>query len=166
MRELTGDEFTLSDSVRRVGILILVLLSVAGTTSCVPPAGASWPVALSKPWMFGVETMRGDPEPQLPFTNRFIANLSAMPNVQVVYVDDPRNSAPFASWQGGKLLVSPWLHGEGNCMNIIYTILVSGQQQPAFGLVIPPLPAGQEPDSACVDRATTAFYQALVVQGL
>ena len=89
-----------------------------------------------------------------------------MPNVQVVYVDDPRNSAPFASWQGGKLLVSPWLHGEGNCMNITYTILVSGQQQPAFGLVIPPLPAGQEPDSACVDRATTAFYQVLVVQGL
>ena len=48
--------------------------------------------------------------------------------------------------QGGKLLVSPWLHGDGNCMTITYTLLQSGQQQAAFGLVIPSLAAGQEPD--------------------
>jgi len=166
LRELTGDEFTLSDSVRRVGILILVLLSVAGTTSCVPPAGASWPVALSKPWMFGVETMRGDPEPQLPFTNRFIANLSAMPNVQVVYLGGEGNRFLFSAWTGNKVLVSPWLRAGGNCMDLTYTLFQSGEQQVVLGLVVAPLPAGTEPDSACVDRATTQFYQALVVQRL
>ena len=51
-------------------------------------------------------------------------------------------------------------------MNITYTILLSGQQEPALGLAVPPLSAGQEPDSDCVDRATTEFYRALVVQGL
>ncbi len=116
--------------------------------------------------MFGIERMRDDPGLQLPYTNRMIEDLAAMPNVQVVFVGDARNSALFASWQGGKLWVSPWLHGEGNCMNITYTILQSGQAQPAFGLAIAPLPAGQEPDSACVDRATTQFYRALAIQGL
>ena len=131
-----------------------------------PPANNAPPVALRHTWMFGIERMRGDPEPQLPYTNRMIADLAAMPNVQVVFVGDPRNQAPFAAWQAGKLLVSPWLRGEGNCMNITYTILQSGQQQPAFGLVVPMLPAGQEPEAACVDRAATQFYQALVLQGL
>jgi hypothetical protein len=40
------------------------------------------------------------------------------------------------------------------------------EQQGVFGLVIPPMPAGVEPDSACVDRAATQFYQSLVRQGL
>ena len=153
----------MTKSIARRALSMGVGLWLSG---CYPPAGVSPPVTLQRGWMIGIERMRGDPGLQLPYTNRMILDLAAMPNVQVVYVDDPRNSAPFASWQGGKLLVSPWLHGEGNCMNITYTILVSGQQQPAFGLVVPPLPAGQEPDSACVDRATTELYQALVVQGL
>ena len=51
-------------------------------------------------------------------------------------------------------------------MTFTYAILQTGQQQAVFGLVIPPLAAGQEPDSACVDRAATQFYQALAIQGL
>ena len=116
--------------------------------------------------MFGIDRMGGDPEPQLPFTNRMIADLAAMPNVRVVSLDSYRNVPLFQSWQGGRVLVSPWLHGEGNCMNITYTIFQEGEREAVFGLVIPPTPAGQEPDSACVDRATTQFYQALVIQGL
>jgi hypothetical protein len=136
-------------------------------SGCHPlPAGVAPATALRQTWMIGVERVRDDPGLQLPYTNRMIEDLAAMPNVQVVFVGDPRNSAPFAAWTGGKLLVSPWLHGEGTCMNITYTIFDSGQRQRPFGLVVPALPAGQEPDSACVDRAATEFYRALVVQGL
>ncbi len=108
--------------------------------------------------------MRGDPAPQFPYTNRFLADLAAMPKVQVVYVGDDRNSFLFNAWKGDKVLVSPWLHGEGNCMNLTYTIFQSGEKQAVLGLAVPPMPAGLEPDSACVDRAATQFYQALVVQ--
>jgi len=166
LRELAGDEITLSGSVHRVAILILVLLSAAGTAGCVPPVGAQWPGALSKPWMFGIETMRGDPEPQLPFTNRFIAGLSAMPNVQVVYLGGEGNRFLFSAWTGNKVQVSPWLRAGGNCMDLTYTLFQSGEQQVVLGLVVAPMPAGTEPDSACVDRAVTQFYQALVVQRL
>jgi hypothetical protein len=88
-----------------------------------------------------------------------------MPSVQVVYVGDGNRFA-FDAWPAGKVLVSPWLGAEGHCMNITYTVFQSGQQQAVFGLVVPPMPAGTEPDSACVDRAVTQFYRALVVQGL
>jgi hypothetical protein len=117
-------------------------------------------------WMFGIERMRGDPEPQLPYTNRFIANLAAMPSVQVVYVSDDRNGPLFNAWKGRKVLVSPWLRGEGDCMNITYTIFQAAQQQVVLGWIVPAMPAGFEPDSACVDRASAQFYRALVVQGL
>lgn len=145
-----------------------ILLLAAGMAGCVQtqPGGTVATTALSKPWMLGIERMRLDPEPQLPFTNRFIADLSAMPNAQVVFLGSDRNSFLFSGWSGGKVLVSPWLHGEGNCMTLTYTIFQTGEQQAVFGLVIPPLPAGVEPDSACVDRAATQFYQALVKQGL
>ncbi len=145
-----------------------ILLLAAGMVACVQtqPVGTSATPALSKPWMFGIERMRADPEPQLPFTNRFIMDLSAMPNVQVVFLGGDRNSSLFNAWSGGKVLVSPLLHGEGNCMTLTYTIFQAGEQQAVFGLVIPPTPAGAEPDSACVDRAATQFYQALVKQGL
>jgi hypothetical protein len=116
--------------------------------------------------MFGVETMRSDPAPQLPYTNRFIADLSAMPNVQVVWLGEERNNFLFSAWTGEKVLVSPWLHGEGNCMNLTYTIFQSGEKQAVLGLVVAPMWAGTEPDSACVDRAVTPFYQALVTQRL
>ena len=89
-----------------------------------------------------------------------------MPSVQIVYVGDERNRFAFNAWTGGKVLVSPWLRGEGNCMNITYTIFASGQQQAVFGQVVPSMFAGKEPDSACVDRAAAQFYRALVVQGL
>ncbi len=143
----------------------LIVLAAAGTASC-QPTGVPGSTALQKSWMFGIERMRGDPEPQLPYTNRFIANLAAMPSVQIVYVGDARNSFAFNAWTGGKVLVSPWLRGEGNCMNIAYTIFVSGQQQAVFGQIVPAMLAGTEPDSACVDRAAGQFYRALVVQGL
>ena len=144
----------------------MAVLAAAGAAGCMQPIGVPWPSALSRSWMFGVETMRGDPAPQLPFTNRFIADLSAMPNVQVVYLGEERNSFLFNAWTGEKVLVSPWLHGEGNCMNLTYTIFQSGQKQAVLGLVVAPMPAGNEPDSACVDRAVTQFYQALVTQRL
>ena len=91
----------------------MVLLMAAGTAGCVPPIGAPWPVALSKPWMFGIEQMRGHPEPQLPYTNRFIANLSAMPNVQVVNLGGEENRFLFSAWTGNKVLVSAWLRAAG-----------------------------------------------------
>ena len=116
--------------------------------------------------MFGIERMRGDPEPQLPYTNQLIADLAAMPSVQVVFMGDERNRLAFNAWTGAKVLVSPWLRGEENCMNITYTIFLSGQQQAVFGQVIPAIAAGTEPDSACVARAAGQFYQALVIQGL
>lgn len=150
----------------RVATLAKLLLSAAGITGCAQPSGTLGPAALSKPWMLGIERMRGDPEPQLPFTNQFIADLAAMPNVQVVFLGSDRNNFAFHAWSGDKLRVSPWLHGEGNCMNLTYTIVQSGQQQAVFGQVVPLLPAGVEPDSACVDRAAGEFYQTLAKQGL
>ena len=149
----------------RLPVLTSIVLVGIGTTAC-QPANVPGSTALRSSWMFGIERMRGDPAPQLPYTNQFIVNLAAMPNVQIVSVDDDRNRLAFNAWTGGKVLVSPWLHGEGNCMNITYTVFESGQHQAVFGLVVPPLLAGIEPDSACVDRASGQFYRALVVQGL
>jgi hypothetical protein len=134
--------------------------------ACAQPAGVAGPVSLAQQWMIGVERMQGDPLPQLPFTNRFIADLAAMPNAQVVYLGTAENAGLFGSWSGGRLRVSPSLRGERSCMTVTYTIFQSGEQQGVFGLVIPPPPAGTEPDSACVDRAAGTFYQALAVQGL
>jgi hypothetical protein len=150
---------------RTLALALMTALAGVGTTAC-QPAGVPGSTALQKSWMFGIERMRGDPEPQLPYTNQFIANLAAMPSVQIVYVGDARNGYAFNAWTGGKVLVSPWLRGEGNCMNIAYTIFVTGQQQAVFGQVVPAMLAGTEPDSACVDRAAGQFYRALVVQGL
>jgi hypothetical protein len=141
-----------------------IALAALCTTGC-QPIGVPGATALRSTWMFGIERMRDDPEPRLPYTNLFIADLAAMPSVQVVYVGDG-NMLPFNAWQGGKVLVSPWLRAEGNCMNITYTVFQSGQQQAVFGVIVPPMPAGSEPDSACVDRAASQFYQALVLQGL
>jgi len=122
--------------------------------------------ALSHPGCSESSGCATDPEPQLPFTNRFIADLAAMPKAQVVFLDGVRNSTLFNEWSGGKVLVSPWLHGPDSCMNLTYSIFRSGQQQAVFGLVVAPMPAGVEPASACVDRAAGQFYQALVIQGL
>ena len=145
---------------RRAAVALTALLA-----GC-QPAGVPGATALRSSWMFGIERMRGDVEPQLPYTNRFIAELAAMPSVQVVYVGDERGGHAFSAWGGSKLLVSPWLHGESNCMNITYTIFEAGQQQGVFGLAVARMPAGIEPDPACVDRAAAEFYRTLVVQGL
>ena len=150
----------------RVTALAEVLLLAASVAGCAQSGGVRETPALSKPWMLGIEQMRGDAPLELPFTNRFIADLSAMPNAQVVFLGNDRNGLLFNAWSGGKILVSPWLHREGACMNVIYTIFRSGQQQAVLGLAIAPVPAGAEPDAACVDRAAGQFYQALVAQGL
>jgi hypothetical protein len=150
----------------RVKALTQSVLLAAGIAGCAQPIGVPGPMALSQPWMLGIERMRDDPGPQLPFTNRFIADLSAMPKAQVVFLDGPRNSTLFNEWSGGKVLVSPLLHSQGSCMNLTFTIFRSGQPQEVFGLVVAPIPAGVEPISACVDRAAGQLYQALVTQGL
>jgi hypothetical protein len=146
---------------------VAAILSLLGATGCVQqPYGVPGAASLHRSWMFGVEQMRGDPEPQLPFTNRLIADLAAMPSVQVVYVGDMRARYAFDQWSQGKVLVSTWLHAEGSCMNITYTLFEAGQQQGVFGLIVPAMPAGVEPDAACVDRAAAQFYRTLANQGL
>ena len=139
---------------------------IASLAACAQPEGVPGPGSLSQQWMFGIERMQGDPLPQLPYTNRFIADLAAMPKVQVVYLGAPETAGLFASWSAGRLVVAPRLRAERSCMTVTYTIFQSGEQQGVFGLIIPPPPAGVEADPVCVDRAAGAFYQALVVQGL
>jgi hypothetical protein len=135
---------------------------IAPVESVPPPA----PTVLSRQWMIGIDRMTDDPEFRLPYTNRMIADVAAMPMAQVVFLGVSKNDYQFSAWQGPKLRVVPWLHAENHCMNINYTVFDHGRQQGLFGLVIAALPAGIEPDSACVDRAASQFYQALVVQGL
>src|SRR3954452_11310224 len=97
----------------RIGLRTVVSIGVGlWLSGCMPPVGVAPPTALRQTWMIGIQRVRDDPGLQLPYTNRMIEDLAAMPNVQVVFVGDSRNAAPFASWRGGKLLVSPWLHGE------------------------------------------------------
>jgi hypothetical protein len=122
---------------RRATLAHVLLLATVGLTGCVQPSGVPGTSTLSNTWMLGIERMRNDPEPQLPFTNRFIADLAAMPRTQVVFVSTDRNNIVFNAWSSDKVLVSPWLHAEGNCMNLTYTIFQAGQQQGAFGQVVP-----------------------------
>jgi hypothetical protein len=89
-----------------------------------------------------------------------------MPNTQVVFVGAGRNDPLFSAYTGNKLRVYPWLHGEGNCMEFSYSVFQAGQQVATYSLVVPALAAGPEPDSACVDRAASAFYRALALQGI
>ena len=116
--------------------------------------------------MFGIERMRGDPEPQLPYTNQFIADLAAMPSVQIVYVGDERNSSAFNAWTGRQGVGFAVAARRGKLHEHHLHDLLSGQQQAVFGEVVPAMMAGTEPDSACVARAAGQFYRALVVQGL
>ena len=147
-------------------ITALAVLAVVSLAACAQPSWVAGPASLNQQWMFGIERMQGDPLPQLPYTNRFIADLAAMPNVRVVSLGGPETAGLFASWPGGRLTVAPRLRAEHSCMTVTYTVFQAGEQQGVFGLMIPPPPAGLEPDPACVDRAAGAFYQALVGQGL
>jgi hypothetical protein len=154
----------------RPSMTLPVMCSICCLSGCVvePVVAVPGPApsVLSRQWMIGIERMADDPGPRLPMTNRMIADLAAMPMAQVVFLGVAKNDFQFSAWQGPKLRVVPWLHGENHCMNISYTLFDQGHQQGLFGLVVAPLPAGVEPDSACVDRAASQFYQALVVQGL
>ena len=128
--------------------------------------GGTAPAALQLHWLIGIERMQDDPLLMLPNTNRFLNDLAAMPSTQVVFLGSAENAGLFAANATSKLRVWTWLHGERSCLQVTYTVSVAGQQEATYGLVIPPLAAGPEPDSACVDRAATEFYQALVRQGL
>lgn len=150
-------------------ICLLLAVGVLGACACpcaAPSYGANGPVTLSQPWLIGIERMRGDVLPVLPYTNRFLADLAAMPNTRVVYLGTERNGFLFDADRAAKLRVAPWLHGEGNCMTLTYTVYRSGERQSAFGMAVSALAAGDEPDPACVDRAASGFYQSLVRQGL
>ena len=142
------------------------LAIAAGLGGGCTPAPPEPPPALSRPWMIGIERMRGDPLLLAPFTNRFLADLAAMPHTQVVYLGSDENAFLFNAATLPRLRTWTWLRGEGNCMEITYSVIVTGQQTGTYGLVIPALPAGPEPDAACVDRAATELYAALARQGL
>jgi hypothetical protein len=134
--------------------------------ACVQPVDVPPPASVVRHWTIGVAPIVGDAEPRLPFTNRFIVDLSAMPNVSVGSLAARQDSSAFEVAHDRKLSVAARLHADGHCMDFSYTVMQEGQQQAVFSLVVPLLPAGTEPSSACVDRAATAFYQALVLQGL
>ena len=63
----------------RLTVLTKVVCFVTGIAGCAQQIGGPGPMVLSQPWMLGIERMRDDPAPQLPFTNRLIDDLSAMP---------------------------------------------------------------------------------------
>ena len=142
-------------------------VGVAASLACgCEPVPISQPPTLSQPWMIGTEHMKGDPLLLQPLTNRFMADLAAMPQAQVVYLGVELNSFRFNAYAADKLRVYPALRAEGNCMEFTYIIYRAGQQDRTYGLVVPALAAGPEPDPDCVDRAATGFYQALTQQGL
>ncbi len=130
------------------------------------PASLPPPPKLDHRWLIGIEHIRGDPQILRPLTNRFLADLAGMTNVQVVFVGVDLNGFEFNANGGDKLRVYPWLRAGGHCMELTYVIYRAGQQQRTYGLVVPALAAGPEPDTACVDRAASSFYRALAEQGL
>lgn len=146
-----------------VGLWVGLGASLAGGCT---PATAPAPATLSQTWMIGIERMRDDSLLMMPFTNRLLATLAAMPKTQLIFLAAGRNDPLFAAYAGNKLRVYPWLRGEGNCMEFSYTVFQAGLQEATYSVVVPALAAGTEPDSACVDRAAGSFYQALALQGL
>jgi hypothetical protein len=152
-------------------ICLLLVASLLGACACQcagppPVVVSSGPTSLAQRWMIGIERVQGDVLPVLPYTNRFLADLAAMPNALVVYLGTERNGFLFAADTVRRLRVAPILHGEGNCMTFTYTVYREGQQQATFGLAVPALMAGTESDPACVDRAASEFYWSLARQGL
>lgn len=123
------------------------------------------PPSLDQTWLFGVERVVNDPLILKPVTNRLLADLAAMPNVQVITLADPPNGFDFSAYPANKLRLYPALHAAGHCMEFTYTVYQQGQQLGTFGLVVPALAAGPELDEACTDRAATFLYQAIAGQG-
>jgi hypothetical protein len=145
---------------------LCVALAAGVAGSCTPVYYTTAPTTLSQTWMIGIERMRNDPLLLAPNTNRFLAVLAAMPQVQVVFVGADRNDQMFSAYTGNKLRVYPALRTDNACMEFSTSVFRAGQQVVTYGLVVPPLPAGPEPDSACVDRAAASFYQSMVSEGL
>jgi hypothetical protein len=152
--------------VRLPAILLPAAIMLGGCTCAYwgTQPGAACPAALPTTWMIGVELVRDDVPPTAPFTNRLLADFAAMPHTQVLYLGSAQNEFLFSAYAGNKLRLGAWLHGDGACMTAIYTIYQAGVQMDRLGLRVPRLAAGTEPDSACVDRFATGFYQALVLQ--
>jgi hypothetical protein len=143
-----------------------VIVSLGGCV-CLPCTQDSHggPFALRQTWMVGMDRMRGDAEPGLPYTNRLLADLAAMPGVQVVYTGTERNAWPFQADPDRRLRLATWLHGGGACMTANYSAYAAGQQEGSYALTTPVLYAGSETDLGCIDRFATDFYLALVRQG-
>ena len=139
-----------------------VLLMLGGCT----PAQPDQPASLTRQWMIGIAPMTNDPVLMHPSANRFLATLAAMPKTSVVWLGSDVNVQQFNVWPGDKLLVRPTLHAGADCMQFTYAVERGGQQRGLYGLVVPALPAGPEPDPACIDRAASDFYRQLVRQGL
>jgi len=115
--------------------------------------------------MVGIERVQGDAQPGLPFTNRLLADLAAMPNLQVVYLGTDRNAWPFATDRAWTIRLAAWLHGGGCCMTANYAVHVAGQIEGNYALITPRLVAGTESDLGCIDRFATDFFLALARQG-
>ncbi len=151
---------------KRFGVGLAASLAASLAGSCAPVSYSPPPATLSQTWMIGIERMRNDPVLLAPNTNRFLAVLAAMPQVQVVFVGADRNDQMFSAYTGNKLRVYSALRTDNACMEFSTSVFRAGQQVVTYGLVVPPLPAGPEPDSACVDRAAASFYQSMVSEGL
>lgn len=146
-----------------LGLGALLLLPAA----CAPqPANTPRPVFLAQRWTVGVVHMQGDVGIRLPYTNQFITALGAMPNVSVLYLGTREEQSAFENERGPRVKVEPWLGLNGACMSSTYTIYQKSELRSMFGLVTPAPAAGEEPQSACVDRAATQLYQAMVLQGM
>jgi hypothetical protein len=151
----------------RASFAVVLAVWMSGCAHCVPCKQDSHggPVVLRGDWMIGIEPVVGDANPLLPYTNRLLTDLAAMPKIQVIYAGSERNAWPFQAQSGQTIGLAPWLHGDGQCMTANYVVRVSGQETGRYSLITPRLTAGTESDIGCVDRFATGFYLALVRQG-
>lgn len=154
-----------------IGIVLAGMLAGCAAHSTNPScavcaAAADVPTQLSQRWLLGVGTMAGDPKLLRPYTNRFMADLGAMPGVKIVDISPAWNAHYFRTSEDDRIEVVPVLHAEGNCMEITYTVYRHGVEHGRSGLVVTPLYAGPESDGACIDRAATQLYLAMARAGL
>lgn len=110
--------------------------------------------------------MRYDAPLQMPYSNRLLADIAAMPNTQVVALSSARNAWDFDAWIGNKIRVETRMRDQGWCMTINYTVMMAGQQSQVYGLVVPEPQFGVQTDPLCVDQAATALYANMARQGL
>ena len=152
-----------------IGLVLAGLLAGCAhsdNSPCAPCAVAKAPTQLSRHWLLGMGVMTGDAALLRPYTNRFMADLGAMPGVRIIDITPPWNAHLFRSSEDDHIEVVPVLHAEGNCMEITYTVYRHGTEQGRYSVVVTPLYSGPETDGACVDRAATQLYLAMARNGL